>query len=83
MKDWKVSQKRSLETQLRRAIHLERCNIDYQILHPSESRSNPDRKVLKQCHPEAKVRILKKHEKWLAVHMVPSVIRPKRLNRLG
>ncbi len=80
---WQRQCRKSLEKQLYRAIHLARTNIDYQLEYPSEVRANPEGKVLLECHPEAKKRIMEKHEKCLKLAIVPSVKRPERLNRVG
>jgi len=64
-----------------RAIHLARCNPDYQRLHPQEAKQNPDRKLLKDCHPEARKRIHEECEKYQRHVHVPTVERPERLNR--
>ncbi len=81
--NWKKACQRSLEKQLYRAIHLARTNIDYQIKYPNECRDNPTSKILIHCHPEAQKRILEEHEKILTLSIVPPVIRPERLNRVG
>ncbi len=81
MHSWKHCCDRALEHKLERAIHLCRTNLDYRIKYPSEVRANSELKVLTECHPEAKIRILKEHEKILRNAMVPLVERPKRLSR--
>ncbi len=81
--NWKKATTRALAKKLERAIHLARCNPDYQIKYPNECRENPERKLLTCCHPEAKKRILEEHEKTLTQSLVPVVDRPKRLNRTG
>ncbi len=78
---WEKQCEKAYQHQLERAIHLARTNPDYQIKYPNECRENPERKLLKCCHPEAQKRILEKHEKILALAIVPIVDRPKRLNR--
>ncbi len=78
---WEHRKKVAIDTQLRRAIHLARCNIDYQVKHPNECRDNPEHKLLKKCHPEAEKRIRKDMEKLQARAEMPTVERPKRLNR--
>ncbi len=80
---WPKQIQKALEKKKYRAIHLARTNPDYQLKHPNECRDNPDRKVLTCCHPEAEKRILEEHEKMLRLAVVPSVERPKRMNRLG
>ncbi len=64
---------RALLHQLERAIHLARCNPDYQIKYPNEVRENPEKKVLLCCHVEANKRILEAHEKILKNSLVPVV----------
>ncbi len=81
--NWPDQCQKALEKQLYRAIHLARTNIDYKITHPSECRTNPENKILTECHPEAKKRILDCHEKTLRKAIIPIVDRPKRMNRLG
>ncbi len=80
---WKKHCDKALKHAENRAIHLARCNPDYQIKYPNECRDNPENKVLPCCHPEAKKRLLEKHEKILQLAIVPPVDRPKRLSRLG
>ncbi len=65
-----------------RAIHLERCNPDYQLAHVAEHKANPDCKVLKVCNPEACKRVEHDMEKIIRSSKVPLVIRPVRLNRV-
>ncbi len=79
---WEKATQRALKHQLVRSIALARCNLDYQIKYPNECRENPEHNVLKECHPEAKKRILTKHELLLKLAIVPPVDRPKRLNRV-
>ncbi len=79
--NWEKATKRALAKKLERAIHLARCNPDYQVKYPSECRENPDKKILSCCHPEAKKRITHDHLKILKLSLVPVVERPKRLNR--
>ncbi len=79
--NWKKACARALEKQLYRSIHLSRTNQDYQIKFPNECRDNPN--GLSKCHPEAQKRLLKEHEKILRLSIMPTVIRPKRLNRNG
>ncbi len=80
---WPKQTQKALLHQLQRSIDLARTNPDYQIKHPNECRNNPDRKVLKECHPDARKRICEEHEKILSLATVPDVDRPQRLNRLG
>ncbi len=78
---WEKQKVKALKHQLQRAIHLARCNPDYQIDHPNECRNNPDHKILKECHPEAKKRIEKLVMKKQHFSEVPNVERPHRYNR--
>ncbi len=80
---WTKAIDRHYETELIRAIHEARTNPDYQIAHPNECKNNPDRKILKECHPDAILRI--KHECEVRRRNVlpPNVERPARLNRVG
>ncbi len=80
---WPKVQERALRKQKHRAIHLARCNPDYQIEHPEEVRCNPESKILDCCHPEASKRIEKRHVQILQKVAVPTVDRPKRYNRNG
>ncbi len=80
---WEKHCEKALKHQKTRAIHLARCNPDYQVKYPNECRDNPDRKILLCCHPEAEKRILKEHENILKLSIVPPVDRPTRMNRLG
>ncbi len=79
--NWPIQRQKALKHQFQRSIDLARTNIDYQVEFPNECRDNPDHK--NTCHPEAKKRLIKKHEKILANAVVPPVDRPTRLNRLG
>ncbi len=81
--NWKKATDRALKHQYTRAIHLARCNPDYQIKYPSECRENPESLVLPECHVEASKRILHDHEKILKNSLVPTVDRPKRLSKVG
>ncbi len=83
MKNWPYCITRALQHKKYRAIHLARTNIDYQIQHPNETRDNPEKKVLTHCHKEAEKRIIEEHEKMIRLAIIPTVERPKRLNRLG
>ncbi len=83
MKSWKFAQARHLDYELESAIHLARCNPDYQTKYPQEVKDNPEGKVLLKCHVEAKIRILAEQSKMLKRVDVPKVLRPKRLNRFG
>ncbi len=80
---WPKQRKKALLKAKYRAIHLARTNPDYQIAHPSECRENPENKILPCCHPEAEKRIDKKYETIFRAAQVPTVDRPKRLNRNG
>ncbi len=80
---WKLATARALKHQYQRAIDEARTNITYQVKYPNETRENPDHKVLHHCHAEAKKRLLENHEKILMSSTVPSVERPKRVNRVG
>ncbi len=80
---WPTQLEKALEHQLVRAIHLERCNPDYQLKHPAEHKANPSCAVRATCHPEAKKRILTDHHKIIQLSIVPPVKRPERLNRVG
>ncbi len=79
--NWKKACDRALKKQYYRSIQLARTNSDYQVKYPNECRDNPDGKNI--CHPEAKKRLLEAHEKILRLSIVPSVERPKRMNRNG
>ncbi len=81
--NWKKATDRALKHQLERAIHLARCNIDYQVKYPNECRQNAENRVLFECHVEAHKRILECHEKILKNSLVPTVDRPKRLSKVG
>ncbi len=81
--NWPHQLHNALLHQMQRSIDLARTNPDYKIKHPNECRDNPDCKVLKECHPEAKKRLLEEHEKIIRLASVPDVDRPQRLNRLG
>ncbi len=78
---WKMATERALQKKYTRDISLKTCNPDHQIEFPHECRDNPEHKLLKECHPEAKKRILEKFRKHLIQQTVPVVERPKRLNR--
>ncbi len=80
---WHHQQKKSLSKQLYRAIHLERCNPDYQVKYPSEHRENSECKVLAECHQEAQKRIQHDHLARIERVTPPAVERPKRLNKNG
>ncbi len=81
--NWKKATERALNHQLVRAIHLARCNPDYQIKYPSEVRENPESLLLPCCSKEAEKRIIADHEKILKNSLVPTVDRPKRLSKVG
>ncbi len=83
MHSWKHSLDRALEKQLYRSIHLCRTNPDYRLSFPAEVAKNPNRKVLLEPNPEAKKRILHEHEVRIRNNLMPTVERPKRLNRVG
>ncbi len=78
---WQHRRKVALEKALYRSIHLCRCNPDYCMQHIAEARLNPTKKVLKEPNIEAKKRIVHEHEIRMKLTTVPSVERPKRLNR--
>ncbi len=78
---WEHRKAEAIKTQLRRAINLARTNPDYQMKHPNECRDNPSHKILTQCHPEAKKRIIQEMTKKHHNAEMPTVERPKRLNR--
>ncbi len=80
---WELQRQKALKTQLRRSIHLCRCNLDYQMSHPNEAKSNPERKVMTKPHQEATDRITQQHTKIIRNASVPTVERPKRFNRIG
>ncbi len=69
------------EKHLNKAIQQARANPDYKIKHPAECRGNPEGKTLTQCHPEAKIRILKELANKIKSVNPPPVIRPSRYNR--
>ncbi len=81
MHSWHHSLHRALKKQLYRAIHLARTNEDYQRKYPSEVRANPKSLVLRECHPEARKRIEKKHDLLCKRTFVTPVDRPERWNR--
>ncbi len=81
--NWKKATDRALAHQYVRAIHLARCNPDYQIKYPNECRENSESKILAECHVDAQKRILNEHEKILKNSLVPTVERPKRLSKVG
>ncbi len=81
--NWPKAIHRALEKKKHRAIHLARTNPDYKIAHPNECRDNPENKILLCCHPEAEKRITEEHIKMIKLSVVPTVERPKRLNRSG
>ncbi len=81
--NWKKATTRALQHQLTRAIHLARCNPDYQIKYPNECRDNPESKILAECHVDAQKRIIDSHEKILKNSVVPVVDRPKRFSKVG
>ncbi len=80
---WKMATERALQKKLYRAIQLARNNPDYQLKYPQEHKQNPEGKVLSHCHKDAEIRITKEHITTLRNSQVPSVERPKRLNRNG
>ncbi len=78
---WQKRRRVAIDTQFRRAINLARCNPDYIRRYPQEHKQNPECKILKECHPEAKKRIEKEMLIKQHSHEMPQVDRPKRLNR--
>ncbi len=80
---WHKYEHKHLEKMLYRAIHLARNNLDYRNKYPNEARDNPKLEIRKECHPEAKIRILKEHVKCLEKAKVPIPVRPARFNRVG
>ncbi len=62
---------------------MSRTNPDYRLKFPAEVAKNPTRKVLLDASPEAKKRILHEHEVRVRNNIMPTVERPKRLNRSG
>ncbi len=83
MHSWTHRADIALKHKLQRSIDLSRTNLDYQIKYPAETRVNPMKDRLLECHPEAKKRIVREHEKFLRGSVVPAVIRPKRLSRVS
>jgi len=83
MHSWKHCIERALEKQLYRAIHLCRTNPDYKLKYPQEVKENPTGKVLLSCTASAKKRIEHEHMVRIRNNIVPTVERPKRLNRVG
>ncbi len=82
MESFWVRRKRiAIETQYERAINAARCNPDYQRKYPQEHKSNPECKILKACHPDAKKRIEKEMLIKQRSSVIPTVERPKRMNR--
>ncbi len=69
------------QKKLNRAIHQARCNPDYRQLHPAECRGNPEGKTLTECHPEAKIRILKELANKIKSVNRPLTKMPPRYNR--
>ncbi len=74
---------RALKKQLYRAIHLCRTNPDYQLKYPQEVKQNPSKKLLRVPTQEAVKRINHEYEVRVRNNIVPTVERPKRLNRVG
>ncbi len=83
MQFWKKQRDKAIAHRLIRSIHLQRGNLDYQIKYPNESADNPNNVIKTSPHPEAKIRITKEFATMMKRANVPSVIRPKRLNRVG
>ncbi len=81
MHSWVHCKERALKHQLTRAIHLARCNPDYQLKFPNESKDNPKKETRRECHKEASIRILQEHKRWLNFTGTPKVKRPSRWNR--
>ncbi len=81
--NWRKATDRALDTRLRRAISLARCNPDYQLKYPNECRDNPTNEYVRHCHPEAEKRIIKEHMIILRKSLVPQVEKPVRFNRVG
>ncbi len=93
---WKKAKHRALLHQLERSKHL-RTNITYKIKYPNECRNcdvdyqigtkkNKDgklRPVYIKVNPEAAKRITEEVQKLQAAATVPTVERPKRINRNG
>ncbi len=69
------------EKKLYRARVQSLTNPDYKIAHPAECRGNPEGKLQRECHPEAKIRILKELKKKIESSTPPTVKRPERFNR--
>ncbi len=83
MHSWTHRADIALKHKLQRSIDLCRSNLDYQVKYPAETRANPTNKLQLEPHPEAKKRIVREHEKFLRGSIVPAVVRPKRLSRVG
>ncbi len=82
MHSWEHSIERALEKQLYRSIHLCRTNPDYRLKYPAEFKENPSGKLLTVPTASARKRILHEHEVRIRNNIVPTVERPKRLNRV-
>ncbi len=78
---WQKAKVRHIETEKRRSIHQLRIKPEYIALHPQEAKSNPDKKILQQCHPNIAKQIEETEQRRQAKALVPSTITPKRLNR--
>ncbi len=70
---------RAYKHQLYRETRKLQINPDTRTQYPNECRGT-DGKI---CHPETEKRVLKKHQSMLERNIVPTVIRPKRMNKLG
>ncbi len=77
MHSWKHCLDRSLKTKLRRAKILVFTSDDFRIKHPNEVRA-----AAKKDFTEQIIRVKKEHEKYLHAQVVPTVERPKRMNRV-
>ncbi len=81
---WEQAKLKYLEHCKYRAIHLARCNPDYYINHTQEHKdqlSQSEKHCFNHHCPEADKRITKEVEVKQRYALVPTVERPKRLNR--
>lgn len=81
---WHQQQEQALSKALYRSIHLGRTNPDYIALHPTEHKfqsAQADQHCYDKCTPEAKDRITKLVKKKQKFYHIPTVERPKRINR--
>ncbi len=78
---WEKHREKGLNKRLQRSIHQARTNIDYQIKHPNEKPASGQ--IKKEPHADAKKRIQDQQIKILKNSNVPTIVRPKRINKIG